>query len=205
MYNNRITFGIDNFIEKDYFLPMENYYELKETIKQGESLLKLTVEGDNICVERFDDKKRCGFLRNEKKLGMQKCIDHFVLKRSDDFWDLYMIEMKTSVGDKTWKEIKAKMRSSLLNIKALSEFLGITIEKTYAYTTYEKEAFTKPEDTSNPKALVTPIGEKAINFKRDEWDKNIIKIKIDEYIIFPHKSIKMDRDSKGVLQGTLTI
>lgn len=56
-----------------------------------------------------------------------------------------------------------------------------------------------------PKALVSPIGEKATNAKRDEWDKNIIKIIIDEPIIFPHKPIKMDRDMEGILQGTLNI
>ena len=205
MYNTRITYAIDNFIDENYFLPMKNYYELRETVESGKSLLKVIIEGENICVEEFDKKKRCGFLRESGTFGMQKCIDHFLLKENGSTWNLYMIEMKSSVGDKKWRDIKAKMRSSLLNVKALCEFLGITLDIIYAYTTYEKECFTSLENTADPKSLIPLLGEKAVNFKQDEWEMGVIKIRIDEIFTIPHTAIKMERDEKIGLHGTLNI
>lgn len=204
MYNSRIKFAIDHFIMDGYFTPMQSTYHLKETAESGKSLLKVSISGDNICVEDFDKKKRCGFLQDSSKFGMQKCIDHFLLKKNEDLWDLYMIEMKSKVDDGKWIEIKAKVRSSLLNIRALCEFLGVRIGEIYTFTTYEREGFTSAEKTSDPLVLKQPLGEKAIHLKRDEWDKDVIKIKIDELITLKHKAIKMERDTDG-LYGVLDI
>ncbi|MDK2965941.1 hypothetical protein [Lacrimispora sp.] len=205
VYNSRIQYAVDNFIEDNYFLPMETNYELKEATDSGKSLLKVHVDGENICVSEYDNKKRCGFLRISSTFGMQKCIDHLILKKSGENWDLHMVEMKSSVGDKTWRDIKCKMRSSFLNVKALCSFLGITLGETYAYTTYEQERFTTPEDTADPKILVPQLGVKATNYKKDEWDKDIINIKIDKMITLPHKAIKMRRDAEVGLLGELII
>lgn len=203
MYNSRIQYAIDNFIEEDYFLPMNSSYQLKETVLIPESVLTLYVDGENICVEEYDKKKRCNFLRSS--CGMQKCIDHFVLKSNGDNWDLYMIEMKTSVGNNTWNDIKAKIRSSLLNIRALCEFLGITVNEIYTYTTYERDCFNSLKDTADPKTMLPQFGEKAINFKRDEWDKGVINITIDTMVTLPHAAIKMERNEDGELIGSLAI
>lgn len=196
---------MDNFIDENYFLPMKDNYELKEIAESGKSLLVLNVEGTNICVEEYDNKKRCEFVRGAKKQGMKKCIDHFVLKYNGSDWDLHMIEMKSSVGDKNWNDIKAKMRSSYLNIKAMCEFLGIHVDKVYTYTTYEKICFSTPENSADLMALYPLFGEKATNSKQDEWDQGIINIKIDEIIKWPHKAIKMERDAVSGLQGRLNI
>lgn len=205
MYDSRIQYAMDNFIEENYFLPMQNQYELLETAESGKSCLNLQVNDINICVKEYDSLHKCAFLRIDKKYGMQKCIDHFVLKKQNDVWDLYMIEMKSSVGDKKWREIKAKVRSSYLNIRGLCEFLGITIGKVFTYTTYERERFNRPSNTADLMTLIPPLGEKATNFKKDEWDKGIINIKIDDIIPFPHKAVKMERNSNDVLEGNLQI
>ena len=205
MYDTRIQYAMDNFIDDKYFLPMKNVYDLKEAADSGKSLLTLKVEGENICVEEYDNKKRCNFLKENKAFGMHRCIDHFVLKKQENSWDLYMIEMKSSVSDKKWFEIKLKMRSSLLNIKALCEFLCITIDKVYTYTTYERECFETPLNTADIKTKVPLFGERATKFKEDEWDKSLIKIKIDEVLSLPHVAVKMERNSDGVLVGNLNI
>ncbi len=54
MYDRRIQFAMDNFIEDQYFQQMKNIYELKETAESGRSILALQVEGINICVEAYD-------------------------------------------------------------------------------------------------------------------------------------------------------
>ena len=57
MYTTRIKYAMDNFIVENYFLPMEGSYELKENSESGKSLLVLSIEGVNICVEEYDNKK----------------------------------------------------------------------------------------------------------------------------------------------------
>lgn len=205
MYNTRIQYAIENFIDENYFLSMKNVYELKEAEESGKSVLELTTKAINICVEGFDKKKRCGFLRESSKFGMQKCVDHFILTNNGVSWDLHMIEMKSSVGYKKWNDIKAKMRSSLLNVRALCEFLGITLVNIYTYTTYEKECFMPLGNTADPKVLIPMLGDKASDAKQDEWDMDVVKIRIGEEITLPHRAIKMERDTKNGLLGTLNI
>ncbi|ARJ38341.1 hypothetical protein SporoP8_05280 [Sporosarcina ureae] len=205
MYNSRIQYGIDHFISDDYFLPEKRYYELKEKDKNGKSLLKLTVDGVNICVEDYDEKNKCGFLRQEKKNGMKKCIDHFILKENGATWDLYMFEMKSGVGNKTWMDIKLKLRSSYLNIKALCGFLGIALGDVYACTTYENEQFHNIQKNADPKTLIAPLGKKAIDFKKDEWDKGEISIDLGMKFTLPHQALLMERKEEIGLVGELQI
>ncbi len=208
MYDSRIQYAMDNFIEEDYFLTMKDSYELKEGSELGKSLLHLSINGENICVQEYDNNGKCGkcsFLKNESKFGMQKCIDHFILKKQGEIWDLHMIEMKTGIGNKTWKDIKLKNRASFLNIKTLCVVLGITIGKVYTYTTYEEERFDTLQNTANIKSHVPLLGEKAINFKKDEWDKGLINVVIDKIVTFPHIAIKMKRNGDSVLEGSFNI
>lgn len=210
MFSNRIKYAIDNFIAEGYFVNNSAVYLLKETEDTGKSELNVKVNGINICVENYDKKKRCSFLREQKKFGMQKCIDHFLLLKQTDQWELHMIEMKKSVGSETWISIKQKMRASYLNIKALAVFLGIYIDdfKVVTYTTYEKDCFNNAVDTPNPKMLVPPLGERAIDYRKEEWDGGKMKLKLaDEVILeFTHIPIKMNLSSDGTtLQGTLHI
>lgn len=211
MYNSRIEYAMKNFISEGYFLKGENTYTLNEKAKEGNSVLDVIVDGDNICVEEYDNDKirgKCTFLRHTKSQGLKKCIDHFILKRTGEKWDLHMIEMKTSVGNKTWQDIKHKNRASYFNIKSLCIVLGIEIEDIYSYTTYEVEKFESIERTTDLKTYMPQLGKKLINFKKDEWDKGKIIIELDEkdsFLTFTHKAIKMIRGEEGELTGKLLI
>ena len=78
MYDSRIQYAIDNLIVEDYFLPMNNQYQLEEDSESGKSLLHIIVDAENICVEKYNNKKRCGFVQDKKSTGMKKCINHFI-------------------------------------------------------------------------------------------------------------------------------
>lgn len=211
MYNSRIKFAIDNFIKEKYFTEMKNIYDLKEESKEGKSILTLTVNGKNICVEEYDNDQihgKCNFLKIERDMGLKKCIDHFILKENGSKWDLHMIEMKTGVGYSTWDEIKKKNRSSYFNIMALCTVLGIELKGVYSYTTYEHDKFESFNGTTNPKIYTPLLGGKPNDFKKDEWDKDLINISLGdkgEVISFPHKAIQMNRNSDGILQGVCEI
>ena len=50
-------------------------------------------------------------------------------------------------------------------------FMGIEVEEIKTYTTYENEKFNSGRETTNPRMIVPPLGEPAIDFKKEEWDK----------------------------------
>ena len=212
MFDERLQYALDNFLARDYFSKINSSYCLieggneKEDIKS--SFLRLNIETeDNLCVQNYDFKPRCNFLSNDKANGMQKCIDHFILRRCGKKWELHMIEMKTTVGFRTWLDIKYKMRSSYLNIKALAVFLGISLEdeNIFAYTTYHKDAMAI-SDMDSPRTLLPNVGGRAIDPKKEEWDADCIYIPIigsenpfhfKTFIKLKHKKIKMNESNDG--------
>lgn len=207
MYNKRIQYAIDNFITEHYFLPMNSKYHLKEEKESGKSDLSVTIKHTNLCIYDFDNKKKCSFLRPEKKFGMQKSVDHILFEEYTDGWRAHLIEMKSSVGYKTWLEsIKPKVRTSYFTALSIADFLGIQIKEVIAYTTYEKEQFLKAQNAANPKAIVPALGLPARNPFNDEWDKDCMYIDLGEEKRIWHRKIKMVKNiSTGVLEGMLNI
>ena len=207
MYNRRVQYALDHFIEENYFLPMENSYNLKEEKEVGKSRLKVTVANDNLCIFNFDDKHKCNFLKRDKSIGLQKSVDHVLFEQRSENWRLHLIEMKSSVGFKTWNwEIKPKVRTGYLNSLAIAEFLGIKITDVIAYTTYENERFNAEENKANPRAMMPQLGMAARNPVKDEWEKDQMFLELGEEIMIPHKRIKMRKNEEtGVMEGALKI
>ena len=211
MLEDRVQYALNKLIIPNYFVETKSGYELIEEDKNGRSLLKLQVgTEDNLCVQNYDSQKikKCTFLREDKDLYMQKCIDHFILRKKQNEWELHMVEMKTTIGFWTWFNIKYKMRASYLNIKALAVFLGISLkdENIFAYTTYEKESFDVSKMDS-PIVALPRIGGRAVNSKKEEWDADCINIPImvsannpydfKTFIKLQHTKILMNRSSDG--------
>lgn len=191
MYNQRIQYALQNFIEDKYFLPMDYTYHLKEERDSGKSDLNVKIKNPNLCIFDFDNKKKCNFLRTDKKIGMQKSVDHILFENDSDIWRLHLIEMKSSVGYKTWAEsIKPKVRTSYLTALAIADFLGIQIKDVVAYTTYEMEQFSTSQNLENPKAKVPLLGMVARNALEDEWNKDCMYLKLGAEKRIQHKKYK---------------
>lgn len=207
MYDERIQYALDNFIQSQYFMPMNNSYPLREEKESGKSDLRVTISNDNLCIYDFDNKKKCGFVREEKKTGMNKSVDHVLFEKRKDGWRIHLIEMKSSVGCKTWREgIKPKVRTSYLTSLAIGEFLGIKIVDAIAYTTYENEKFGNVENGANPRAMIPQLGIAARDPVIDEWEKDRIYLNLGEELLISHKRIKMTKNEvTGILEGALQI
>lgn len=207
MLTERVQFAINNFIMDQYFLDMQHNYHLKEEKDSGKSDLDVTINSDNLCIYNFDDKKKCNFLKPDKKHGMQKSVDHILFEQINNGWRLHLIEMKSSVGYNTWLEsIKPKVRTSYLTSLAIAEFLGIKITDIIAYTTYDEEKFSANSNKANPRAFVPLLGKKARDPMKDEWEKDQLFLELGEDFKIVHKRIKMNKDEKtGVLLGKLVI
>lgn len=207
MLTDRTKYAINNFIMDQFFLDMQHNYHLKEEKESGKSDLDVTIKSDNLCIYNFDDKKKCNFLKTDKKHGMQKSVDHILFEQIDDGWCLHLIEMKSSVGYSTWLEsIKPKVRTSYLTSLAIADFLGIKITDIIAYTTYDEEKFSAKSNETNPRAFVPPLGKKARDPMKDEWEKDQLFLELGSELKIVHKRIKMNKDEKtGVLLGDLVI
>ena len=66
---------------------------------------------------------------------MYKRVDHLIFERQNgNQWKLYLIEMKGSVGEEKWVEIKGKFRASYLVAQALAGMLELDIAEATMYT-----------------------------------------------------------------------
>ena len=197
MIEERVKYGIDNFLEEKFFLPTSDSYCLEEKSESGRSELWLSVQGDNLCSEDYDNKGKCKFLRIGKTLGLGRSVDHILLQKKEGIWILHLIEMKSQVDNKRWHEIKQKVRASYFNVFALEKVLGIHIEDVRIYTTYERTAFWKSENNENPRTIVPLLGKYMPPAPEDEWKNNIISVDIGEIEKFQHKAVKMQRTETG--------
>lgn len=118
-----------------------------------------------------------------------------------------MIEMKSSVGYKTWQDtIKPKVRTSYLTALAIADFLGIHVLDAIAYTTYENDRFDSIEQAANPRAMMPRLGVAARNALTDEWENAQMFLNLGEEMRIPHRKIQMRRNgTTGILEGELVI
>ena len=208
MIEERVQYARDHFFVDGFFAENAVRYELKEHEKSGQAQLILSVgTEDNICVENYDEKKNCEYL--SEKNGLKKAVDHFVLIKREDHWELHLIEMKTTVDSDQWTKIKYQMRSSYLNLRALIQFLGVSVkdEHIYAYTAYGNDCM-ESKQTTNPRMFYPKLGERAIDPKKDEWDSGYINLPLirDVFVKLCHKKVQMNRaNSDRQLEGTLAI
>lgn len=209
MIDKRVRYGIDNFLEDNFFLPSGDSYCLEEKSESGRSELLVKVQGDNLCSEDYDHKGKCNFLKKNGKMKLQKSVDHVLLQKKEERWILHFIEMKSKVDNKKWREIKQKIRASYFNFCALERVLGIHIDEVKTYTTYEKTGFWNGKDNEDPKTRVPLLGGKMPPLPENEWKADRINVdigEVGELAEFHHKAVRMQRSEDGTkLMGNLMI
>ena len=185
MIEERIQYGIDNFLEDNFFLPFSNSYCLEEKSETGRSKLHVDVQGDNLCSEDYDHKGKCNFLKKESPFKLRRSVDHVLLQK---------------------KEIKQKIRASYFNVRALEGVLGIHIDEIRTYTTYESTGFWNTDRSEDPKIMVAPLGKPMPPAPEKEWENNIISVDVGAVMKFEHVAVKMQRTEEGdKLIGNLRI
>lgn len=220
MIDEHVNYALKTFFNPKKFLYVadKTSYEMLEKSKKGKTRLIVNVgTEESICFNTYDKFPKWEILVDEEKTGLKKCIDHFILrKNSSDVWELHVFEMKTSVGFKTWENIQYKLRSSYFSIKAVAIYLGISIsdENITIYTTYERDCF-EISNMNDPKIIVPPLGGRAIDVKKYQWDKGFIHVPIIvsesnpshflKFLKLRHKKIKMTRANDGFLENEISL
>ena len=211
----RVQYALDNFLKPKYFESQKETYELLEKDKAGKARIFLNVgTSDNICVKNYDDIPNWEILREEKMFHMRKSIDHFILRKIANVWELHMIEIKKTVSPNTWQDVKLQMGISYFKIKALLTFLGISIqdENIVMYTAYSEDKLVAGDSQAEGVASKTfKTGEPLINPKVYEWDAGFIYISLidsegnKDLKKFKHVKIKLEPATDNIPECTFTL
>ena len=206
MIEERVRYGIENFLEEDFFLPPNVSYFLEEKSESGRSELQVEIKGDNLCSADYDHKGKCNFLKEGSRFKLKRSVDHVLLQKKEEKWILHLIEMKSKVDNKKWIEIKQKIRASYFNLCALESVLGLRIDEVRIYTTYDNTGFRSLKSSTDPKLFVAPLGKQMPPAPENEWKNGVISVDIGEVIQFKHSAVKMQRTEDGSkLTGKLRI
>lgn len=157
-------FGVEELMIKDFIEYSANVIQLDEQEDTGKSELNFQVISNNNLIIRNVDKKRTEmyFFQNSKVNSMFKRVDHIIFENlSDNNWKIHLIEMKPSVGNEKWNEVKGKFRASYLLVQGIVAMLEMNILETCMYTTYEKVNLSLPE--TMPSARRLSLGNKLVS------------------------------------------
>lgn len=191
-----------NELMVEHFVEWEtNEICLEETEETGKSILvfQLTSEA-NLSIKNVDMKNtQMLFFQNKKTKSMFKRVDHIVFEQlENNMWKLHLIEMKSSVSNEKWTDIKGKFRASYLLAQGIAAMLEMCITETCMYTTYEKVNFSLSETMPTARRLL--LGEKLVR-PEEEWNGNKFELNFGTGIGFMHIPIQMKRSEQNVLVG----
>lgn len=199
----REQFVINKLFKEKFMIKVQREVCLEEEEKSGRTRLKVQLDSDDNYLINNPDKNgmsHIGFFRTEKEFSMQKRVDHIVFEReAENQWTIHLIEMKTTVGMKTWQEIKGKFRASLLLAEAVAAMLDLNVNNVKMYTTFENVNL--KSDPYAPVSRRGNVGRKMIR-PEDEWNGRDFTLNLGERIFFQHKPVKVERDGE-VLCGTV--
>lgn len=187
---------VEGFMEDE-----TNTCYLEESDDGGDSKLEFVLNSDsNISIKNVDKKHTdMLFFQSSSTKAMFKRVDHIIFERREcDKWRVHLIEMKTTVGHRTWIDARGKFRASYLLVQAIAAMLDMEIEEVRMYTTYEKVDLSC-EDT-NLIERRPRVGEDNIR-PQDEWDGGKFGVKFGNRYSFIHKPILMKRNEKDILIG----
>lgn len=179
-------------------------YLLEERDKGGESIFHFGVNGsDTFAILNIDKKNtKLNFLRTERKLSLNKRVDHIVWEEiGENQWMVHLIEMKSDIPSvEKWIEIKGKFRASYLLVQALCSILHMKLAYVRMYTTFEHVCLEyAPENLISRRVRV---GEK-VPVPKMEWSGNRFELRFGDDCTLPfiHTPIQMKRNENKILEG----
>lgn len=204
MEKDKRRYILNDLMKSDFITDADCKILLKEYEESGESELEILLLSDeNLLIANVDKKKtELSLFQEEKSKSMYKRVDHMIFEcQKDNSWKLHLIEMKGSVGERKWMDIKGKFRASYLLAKAIAGMLELNITETVMYTTFERVEFKCPD--TMPVSRRGFIGGPFVRMQ-EEWDGNRFGLNFGMRIPFLHIPIQMKRNENGVLVGSLS-
>lgn len=199
--NTKREYIIDELMEAQFVERETEKVCLEETEDTGKSVLELQLSsGKNLSIKNVDKKNtQMHFFVKDKNKSMYKRVDHILFEYLDDNkWKAHLVEMKSSVENDKWKDVKGKFRASYLLVQGIAAMLEMNLVETCMYTSFEKTCF-NPSDTM-PVERRLLVGERHVR-PQDEWNGEKFTLDFGNRLPFIHIPIQMERNDKGVLVG----
>ena len=178
---------------------------LEETEDTGKSVLELQLSsGENLSIKNVDKKNtQIHFFVNDKSKSMNKRVDHIVFQcLGGNDWKVHLIEMKSSVGNNKWPDVKGKFRASYLLVQGIAAMLEMNLVETCMYTSFEETRF-EPSGTM-PIERRLPVGGRHVR-PQEEWSGEKFALNFGDRISFVHTPVQMRRNDRNILVGKLSV
>lgn len=199
--NTKREYIIDELMEAQFVERETEKVCLEETEDTGKSVLELQLSSSkNLSIKNVDKKNtQIHFFVKDKNKSMYKRVDHILFEYLDNNnWKVHLVEMKSSVGNDKWKDVKGKFRASYLLVQGIAAMLEMNLAEICMYTSFEKTCFNLSDTMPAERRLL--VGERHVR-PQDEWNGKKFTLNFGNRLPFIHIPIQMERNDEGVLVG----
>jgi mRNA-degrading endonuclease HigB of HigAB toxin-antitoxin module len=176
---------INNYVS----LVSANEIEIVEANETGAGKAVFKLTGPAICIKHYKDRPPLRWLNN------QKCADGAILHEVGSDLDLHIVELKKSVSEGKWVDIKDQFEGMIYNALSIMAVLGVgKPTRIICHIAYEFDKITTQSAANSvllkyPTGIARPLGGVL------EWSQSTIQLKNYGSIVL--KKIIRNEESKG--------
>lgn len=184
MFQEEIQKRLD-MLEKELVWVSDSQLHLTEDRAKGEADLTLKLENPCILFRKLEEKK-LGYFQNKK------CADYVLYEQRGDRWSVHIFELKRTVKESNWEDMKKQFMGAMQNALAIAGFLGINMDMrdVYVYSVYRNDKFDCPADPARLRLKTYQRGEK--RQKKPDWNQEIADLSFLEKSGFEHRKIRLN-------------
>lgn len=167
---------------------------LKEKKEDGAADLTLNLE--NPCILFRDlEKRKLAYFKNKK------CADYVLYEQKGEEWIVHIFELKKSVGEATWKEMKEQFAGAMQNALAIAGFLGIHVEvdRMRIYSVYRNDKINRYADPVKMRFQMHLKGNERMREVCVDWNAKEVELQFLGSHSFKHRKIQLNIETgKGI-------
>lgn len=186
MFQGEIQKRLD-LLENNLVLTSDSQLHLQEKSEQG--IADLTLHLQNPCILFKDlEHKKLEYFQNKK------CADYVLYEQKAGNWMVHIFELKRTVGEKHWLNMKEQFKGAMQNALAIAGFLGIEVDmdNIYVYSAYRND---KLKDYSNPAKLRFQMHQpkcSGMSKECEDWNEKEVVLDFLDKEKFVHHKIPLD-------------
>lgn len=189
-----------------------NVIEIEEKSNDGEAILEFIFHSSNPNIAYYEIKaEHKKFL--EKLVGNNKCCDGILLRIENEKADIFLIELKSTMGAKTWEKVQKQFRGAALVAMAFCAILGAEVNSLSLYTAYLDDSEVNDEiETEKMQSKIKGayakkprVGRQVNSVKK--WEESKIALFYNTEKITHHK-IQLTKDTSvtpSINRGSYTV
>jgi hypothetical protein len=185
---------LHKLIQKDLFELHRGTVEVAETASDGRAQVTCRLPAEAICIRWKIEKIVFNFLKDARRAADGALL----LQMPDGRFEAHLMECKRTINLESWNEAKIQLRWSLARVRALAGVLAVPIARTYCYTAYREETFSKNPGLMKLMIEGQPPGDPLSQEFREQFDWPDEEIDLGSYSSrWPHRKVELDTEGRG--------